>query len=204
MRINRFQNTVKGARRAFTLPEVMVAGSIGLVITGCIVTLLLDSGIEARLGLGMATVEEKTHVLESQIAMNLRSMSANQGITPDDSTICYSASGAQLGYRGIYAFLTLTNGSTTTEHIAYDPTRGLVTCTPNTASPSQQIVWFTNSSSCVISNLWFNRSLNPDGSLNSSLVNVVIQMSDNGYAQQDPTNNCAYIYRSFSVQLRGD
>jgi hypothetical protein len=56
----------------------------------------------------------------------------------------------------------------------------------------------------VVSNLWFNTSVNLDGSDNASLVNIGLEMNDNGYAEQNSTNNCATIYRSFSVQLRGD
>ncbi len=191
--------------RGFTLPEVLVAGSIGVIITGFIMTLLLDSGAEARMGLGVATVEDQAYYIEGQLTKNLRSMSANQGITPDRSTMCYAANGAFLGYQGVYAFQILTNGTTVTEHIFFDPTHGTVTCVTNTAAvASSTVLWFTNSPNCVVSNLWFNTSANLDGSDNASLVNVVLEMNDNGYAEQNTTNNCATIYRSFAVQLRGD
>jgi len=191
--------------RGFTLPEVLVAGSIGVIITGFIMTLLLDSGAEARLGFGVATVEDQAYYLEGQLTRNLRGMSANQGVTPDRSTMCYAGNGAFLGYHGIYAFQLLTNGTSVTEHIVYDPTHGTVTCVTNTAAAATStVIWFTNSANCVVSNLWFNTSVNLDGSDNASLVNVVLEMNDNGYAERNSTNNTAAIYRSFAVQLRGD
>jgi hypothetical protein len=71
--------------------------------------------------------------------------------------------------------------------------------------PTQQIVWMTNSPTIGLHRLFFNTfSPNPDGSLDSTLVNVCFQMDDNGYSQQNPINNPANIYRSFSVQMRGD
>jgi hypothetical protein len=191
--------------RAFTLPEVLVAGSIGVIITGFIMALLLDSGAEARMGFGVATVEDQAYYVEGQLTRNLHAMSANQGITPDQSTMCYAPNGSFLGYQGIYAFQILTNGTTVTEHIVFDPTHGTVTCVTNTAAAATSTVrWFTNSANCVVSNLWFNTSVNLDGSDNASLVNIGLEMNDNGYAEQNSTNNCATIYRSFSVQLRGD
>ena len=188
----------------FTLPETLVATAIGVIITGFVSMLLLDSSMEARLGLGMATVEGQAYILQGTLTKNLHSMSANEGINPDNSAPYYAANGSLIGYTAIYAFLNNTNGTTTTEHIIYDPVHGTVTCVTNTAMPANVVTWFTNSSTCSISNLWFSASQNPDGSENASLVNVVLEMNDNGYAEQNPTNNCASIYRSFAVQLRGD
>ena len=47
-------------------------------------------------------------------------------------------------------------------------------------------------------------AFNPDGSQDNSLVNVMIQMDDNGYSHQNPINNPASIYRAFSIKMRSD
>ena len=56
----------------------------------------------------------------------------------------------------------------------------------------------------ALRSLCFSTSFNPDGSLNSSLVNVRFQMDDNGASRQNPINNPANIYRTFSIQMRSD
>jgi hypothetical protein len=79
-----------------------------------------------------------------------------------------------------------------------------VVYTPDVSNPTKQIVWVSNSRTVALRELCFAPSFNPDGSLNSSLVNVRFQMDDNGYAQHNPINNPGNIYRSFSVQMRSD
>jgi hypothetical protein len=203
MNIKFIQRSAGAGVRAFTLVEMMLATSVGLLITGAVMSLLMLSVLEDRLGLGCATVEEKAYMLQTTIAKNLRPMSVNQGMSPD-YTLPYTApNGSVLGYQGIYVFQSVSNGLYVTEHISFNSNNGVVTCMNSLATPTNQI-WMSNSPTYNLSNLWFSTSLNPDGSVNGSLVNVVIEMNDNGFAEQNPTNNCASVYRSFSVQLRGD
>jgi prepilin-type N-terminal cleavage/methylation domain-containing protein len=204
MKMKSAQRGGRASRRAFTLPELMVASSVGLLITSAVISLLMLSALEDRLGLGCATVEEKAYVLQTTIAKNLRPMSANQGMSPDYSLPYTAPNGSVLGYNGIYVFVAMTNGTYANEHIFFNSTNGAVTCVNNSTSPATQSLWMSNSPTCNLTNLWFSTSLNPDGSVNGSLVNVAIEMNDNGFAHQNPTNNCASVYRSFSVQLRGD
>jgi prepilin-type N-terminal cleavage/methylation domain-containing protein len=191
-------------RQAFTLIELMMASGIGLVFAGAVVALLYQAGVEQRSGLADATVEDKAYTLQENISSCLRIMSSNQGISPDYNTAATDSHGNLLGYQTIYVFLANANGSYTTEKIHFDPTTGAVVYTPNGSAPGTTILWMTNSPTVALRQLYFNTSFNPDGSLDSSLVNVRLQMDDNGASRQNVTNNPASIYRSFSVQMRSD
>jgi hypothetical protein len=130
-------------------------------------------------------------------------MSANMGVTTVGSSEVFDGSGNKLGYQSIFVF-TPFNGGYLMASIAYNSATGQVIYTPDVTSPSVQTVWMNNSSTAVLSQFYFNTTLNLDGSLNGSLVNVTFQMNDNGFSQQNPTNNPASIYRNFSVQMRND
>ncbi len=189
--------------RAFTLVELMVAAALGVGLAGTVVLLLLQSATEQRTGFADMTVEEQAYTLQANITTCLRSMSANQGLTPNYGSALYSPTGNLLGYQSIFVFYP-TNGGYVTASISYNSSNGVVLYTPNIAAPSIQTQWMTNSASSVLTELCFSSSLNLDGSQNSSLVNVLLQMSDNGFSQQSTTNNAASIYRNFSVQMRND
>jgi prepilin-type N-terminal cleavage/methylation domain-containing protein len=191
------------SRRGFTLVELMVATAVGIGLAGTVVFLLLQSVTEQRNGFADTTVEEKAYVLQANITTCLRCMSANYGMSPDNSSSFLDGSGNVLGYKSIFVFYP-TNGAYVTAGINYNSTTGQVTYTPDLSNPSVQSVWMTNSASSALTGLCFSYSQNLDGSQNNSLVNVLFQMNDNGFSQQSTNNNPASIYRSFSVQMRND
>ena len=196
-------STARFSQGAFTLAELMAATAVGLALSGTVVLLLVQTTTEQRSGFSETTVEEKAYMLEANITTCLRSMSANQGLT-----INYSSSlitnGITNGYQSVSMFLPTTNGAYMTANISYNSASGQVSYTPNVSTPSIQTVWMSNSSTVMLTELYFNTSYNLDGSQNNSLVNVVFQMNDNGFSQQSPTNNPASIFRNFSVQMRND
>ena len=194
---------VAHARRAFTLVELLVAATVGLGLAGTVVLLLLQSATEQRNGFADTTVEEKAYVLQANITACLRSMSANQGMTPVWSSALYNTNGILLGYQSVCVF-SPSNGAYIMANITFNPSTGQVTYTPDVTNPSAQTQWMTNNSSAVVTQLCFSTSLDLDGSVNSSLVNVLLQMNDNGFSQQNPANNPTSIYRNFSVQMRND
>jgi type II secretory pathway pseudopilin PulG len=196
--------SVEVRRRGFTLLELTIAFGLGVGLAGTVVLLLVQTGYEQRRGFADTSVEESAYLLQTRIASCLRSMSSNQGLTPDYSSGTYDANGNLLGYQKVYVFQANTNGSYTTKQIRFDSSSGRVIYTPSVTTPATQIVWMTNGPALVLRQLCFSTSFDPDGSLNSSLVNVRFQMDDKGYSQQNPINNPASIYRSFSIQMRGD
>jgi prepilin-type N-terminal cleavage/methylation domain-containing protein len=188
--------------RAFTLVELMIAMSIGILLAGTVSYLLVQASMEEQRGYSDTTIEESAYKLQANIVNCLRCMSSGYGFTP--------LSTSQVGtntqwFSSIYVFQPNTNGSSyTTAEISANTINGSVTYTPNITAPLTQVVWFTNSPSVVLRKLYFFKSNNLDGSANTALVNVGIQMDDNGYSLQNATNNIANIYRFFSVQMRCD
>jgi prepilin-type N-terminal cleavage/methylation domain-containing protein len=199
---NNFSGVIQ--QRAFTLVELMVATSIGLVLAGTVVLLLIQGSLEQRRGYADTTVEESSYTLQARISGVLRSMSASQGFSAYLTNATLNTNGVVIGFQTIYVWQTNPDGSYTGEKISYDPGAETVTYTPNTATPASQTVWTTSGPNLALHNLYFSGSLNPDGSQNNSLINVNFLMDDNGYSQQGPINNPASIYRSFSVQMRVD
>jgi type II secretory pathway pseudopilin PulG len=190
-------------RKAFTLVELMVATAVGVALSGTVVLMLVQSATEQRNGFSDTTVEEKAYTLEANITSCLRSMSADYGITPNYASIVTGTNGNPLEYTSISMFYP-TNGTYIVASISYNATNGQVLYTPNVSTPWAHVLWMTNSTSIALTEFYFSTSLNLDGSQNNSLVNVVFQMNDNGFSQQNPTNNPASIFRNFSVQMRND
>jgi hypothetical protein len=188
----------------FTLPEVMVASCIGAGIGGAMIFLLLQGAVEQRLGLAGATVEQQAYTLQSSILACLRGMSANQGLAPDVTSAVKDSSGNLLGYRNVFLFNARADGSYTRGQISVSAAMDRVAYIPDVTVPTNTIVWFKNSTNVALRQLCFNTSFNPDGSMNSSLVNVQFLMDDNGASQQSANRNNTSIYRTFSVRLRGD
>jgi len=193
--------TARFSQRAFTLAELMVATGVGLGLSGIVILLLVQTATEQRSGFADSTVEEKAYLLEANITACLRSMSANQGLTPNYASGL--SNGVLLGYQSAFMFYP-TNGAYNTASISYSPSSGQVIYTPNILNSSTQMVWMSNSSTAILTEFYFTTSFNLDGSQNNSLVNVVFQMNDNGFSQHNPTNNPASIFRNFSVQMRND
>ncbi|MEJ0090052.1 MAG: prepilin-type N-terminal cleavage/methylation domain-containing protein [Limisphaerales bacterium] len=197
--------STQGRRSGFTLVELMVAMSVGLVVAGTVVMLLVQASREQRRGFAATTVEENAHNLQARITSALRSMSANFGITPDINTPVTNSSGNVVGYRAIVGFKANGGGTYTSQRLGFDASSGNFSFTPSySTAPANQIVWMTSGQKVVLRKLFFRNSLNPDLSQNNSLINVSFQMDDNGFSQQNLTNNPANIIRSFAVQMRCD
>ena len=198
-----------GVRRGgFSLTELMIALGVGLPVAGAVVLLFVQAALEQRRGLADTTVEENAYILQARITSCLRSMSCSGGLATSNPV-----NGSPLHFQTISVFhANPTNSSSyTREQISFVSTNQVIYIPDmSPAASANQIVWMTNSPTMVLRQLCFNTSSNPDGSLNSSLVNVCFQMDDNGYSQQGPTNNPASIdnpasiERSFSVQMRSD
>jgi hypothetical protein len=182
----------------------MVASAIALGISGSMIFLLLQGAAEQRRGLASATVEQSANFLQSSIVNCLRGMSANQGLSPNYTSALLDANGHLLGYQTVFVFYANADGSYTTQQISVDARSGRVTYTPDVSKPASTVLWMTNGVNVALRQLCFSTSFNPDGSLNSSLVNVQFNMDDNGATQQGSNNNSTSLFRTFSVRMRSD
>jgi prepilin-type N-terminal cleavage/methylation domain-containing protein len=195
----------RASRGAFTLVELMVAMSVGVILAGTVVLLLVQAGTEEQRGYADSTVEERAYILQADITSCLRGMSSGYGITGSSTNQIANTNGVAW-YTKIYVFHPdVTGANFTTAMINADLATGAVVYTPNIAVPGTTIVWMTNSPSVKLGQFYFATYPNLDGTtLNSSLVYVTFQMDDNGYSRQNVNDNIANIKRSFSVQMRCD
>jgi prepilin-type N-terminal cleavage/methylation domain-containing protein len=193
------------SRLAFTLVELMVAMTVGLILGGTVVYLLVQAAKEQQRGYSDTTVEEKAYMLQANIASCLRGMSCAYGITGSPTNQIVNTNTGYTVWTKIYAFQPNTNGTAfTTCSISGDPVSGAVVYTPNIAVPSSSVVWLTNSANVKLVRFWFENNQNFDLSNDNTLVNVVFELNDNGFSSQNATNNVADIYRRFSIQMRCD
>jgi len=188
-----------------TLVELMIASSIGLILAGSVVLLLIQAAKEQRHGFSDTTVEERAYTLQANIINVLRGSSAGRGVTLVSTTAVVNSVGTTVGYNSIYVFQPNTNGTSfTTGQITVNPANGSVIYVPDITVPASQVVWMTNSAGVVLRQLYFSNNVNLDGSKNNSLVSTTFLMDDNGFSGQNSTNNIANIQRSFVVQMRCD
>jgi prepilin-type N-terminal cleavage/methylation domain-containing protein len=194
----------RAGRRAFTLVELMVAMSVGVILAGTVVLLLIQAGTEEQRGYADSTVEERAYILQSDLTGCLRGMSCGFGATISSTNQVFNGTNF-LGYTKIYVFQPNAAGNAfTTGMINADLATGAVVFTPNIGAPGTRVVWMTNSPNVRLGQFYFNTYPNLDGSQNNSLVYVTFQMDDNGYSRQNANDNIANIERSFSVQMRCD
>ncbi len=204
MKLASFNAGGRACRQAFTLVELMVAMSIGVILAGTVVLLLVQAGTEEQRGYADSTVEERAYVLQSDLTTCLRGMSCGFGATVSSTNQVFNGTNF-LGYTKIYVFQPNAPGNAfTTGMINADVAGGSVVYTPNIAVPGTRVVWMTNSTNVRLGQFYFNTYPNLDGSQNNSLVYVTFQMDDNGYSRQNVNDNIANIKRSFSVQMRCD
>jgi prepilin-type N-terminal cleavage/methylation domain-containing protein len=194
----------KHSTSGFTLVELMVASSIGLILAGTVVLLLIQAAKEQRHGFSDTTVEESAYTLQANIINVLRGSSAGLGVTLVPGTEVYSGPKI-IGYNSIYVFTPNSNGTSfATSQITVNTNNGSVVYVPNVAAPASKVVWMTNRTGVVLRQLYFLNGNNLDTSKNNSLVSATFLMDDNGFSGQNLTNNIANIQRSFVVQMRCD
>jgi type II secretory pathway pseudopilin PulG len=204
MKLASFNASSRTCRQAFTLVELLIAMSVGIILAGTVVLLLVQAGTEQQRGYADATVEERAYILQSDLTTCLRGMSSGYGVTFSPTNQAFSGTNF-LGYTKIYVFQPNSIGSTfKTGMINADLTTGAVVYTPDILSPGTMTVWLTNSTNVRLGRFYFNTYQNMDGSQNNSLVYVTFQLDDNGYSRQKTSDNIANIQRSFAVQMRCD
>ncbi len=192
------------AASGFTLVELMVASGVGLLVVGAASLMLLQSAREDRRVLADATVQQAANVLESKLMALLRLMSATQSAAFAQPV--FDSGGNLLGFQ----CLVVSRGAPpdyTPEEIVFQPATGRVVHYANCASTNNpDLLWATNSS-LALRRMDFLPSLKPDGTSDTSLINVTIDLDDNGYSQRQLYNastNAATIWRTFSVKMRNN
>jgi hypothetical protein len=181
-----------------TLVEVMVGASIAVFVAGGAMMLFLETSREQRRGVADATTENVAGKLQDQLMVRLRTMSAAEGVifsqpTTNNPTMSWRmivARGPAPAFPREEIYFDVSG-----RRAMYDPDRAV--------SGNEQVLLATNPSSFVLRNVCFFPSLKADGTPENSLVNVVIELDDNGSSGRNAGgSNPARVQRSFAVKMR--
>lgn len=204
MKLASVNSSSKIGQQAFTLVELMVAASIGVILAGTVVLLLIQAAKEQLRGFSDMTVEERAYTLQANITSCLRGSSSGNGMQPVAASQVLNGA-TVIGYKSINIFKPNFDGTAfTVGNITANWDTGEVIYTPDISHPATTTLWMSNSPGVVLKKLYFATHLRLDGSQNNQLAYVNFRMNDNGTSPQNPANNVADIERSFSVQLRAE
>lgn len=196
----RGKSTVR--RRGFTIPELIIAGAVGMMITGTMMLLLIESAKEQYRGVADATVEEAANDLQSQMIKYLRSMSANEGMV-----FAQPVTNVGAVFKG-YQRVIVAHGPAPDyprEEIRFDPQANSVTYNPNLSTTNNlQVVLQSRPAAFMLRNLCFLPAWREDGMPDNSLVFVVIELDDNGSSRRTAHANPAHVQRTFAVKMRNN
>jgi prepilin-type N-terminal cleavage/methylation domain-containing protein len=190
--------------RGFTMVELLVASSLAALVAGTAMLLLIQSAKENKRGVADATVEQMSSDLQNKIIQDLRVMSAGEGVI--FSSPATNPSGTILGYQNII----VARGPAPDyprQQISFDPGTGRVLYNSNLSSTNAPAILVQTNSRAVVRVLSFSPSLKTDGTADNALVNVLIEMDDNGSSGRFGTshsNNPANVWRSFAVKMRNN
>ena len=186
----------------FTLAELIVASGVGTIIAGTMMLLLLQSAKEQYRGTADANVEQAAGELEHQVIRLLRTMSATEGVVFTSLT-----TNNDVSFHG-YQRIIVARGPTPDfprEEIRFDALNQRAVYDPNRAvTNNEQVLLESRPSAYVLRNLCFFPSLKEDGTPDNSLVNVIIEVDDNGSSRRHTVVNPAHIERTFAVKMRNN
>ena len=168
--------------------EVLVASSIAILLVAVTLMLLLQSAREGRRGFADATVEEAVAGLQSQLLAHLRVTSATEGVIFAGPSSIIFARGPAPDYPR--------------EQITFNSGTGQVLYYVNRTMLANPLVLHQNRTNVTLRQLGFSPSIKPDGTTNCALINVIINMDDNGSAGRRGSGNPASVWRTFSIEMR--
>lgn len=162
--------------------------------------LFLEASREQRRGVADATTENAAGRLQDQLMVRLRMMSATEGVVFSQTA---TNAGGALGFRRMI----VARGPAPVfprEEIYFDAAMRRTVHDPDRAvGGNDEILLATNPSSFVLRNVCFFPSLKQDGTTDNSLVNVLIELDDNGSSgRKAGGSNPARVQRSFAVKMR--
>ena len=164
--------------------------------------LILEAAKEDARCVADMSVEQAAFNLESRVLGCLRIMSAREAVVYTTPT----EEGAE-SYPG-YQRIIVAQGPAPDyprSELRFEPSTGRAIYLPNRDnSATQQVLMQSRSNSVVLRNLCFLPSVKADTTPDNSLVNVVIEMDDNGSGQRKVNTNFARVQRTFCVKMRNN
>lgn len=181
--------------------EMVLASAVGVLVLGALLTLVMEVAKEQRRGLVDSSLEMEANLLEDKVNRVLRSMSSGESVVTAEPTATGSA---------FFRKIIIARGQTPTyprEELVYDPANCRMVHDPNRAATGDESILMEGTNSVVLRNAYFFLSAKPDGSLDSSAVNVFLQFDDNCAAMRrnpDRSLRRTQVSRVFTVKMRNN
>ncbi|MGO9203042.1 MAG: prepilin-type N-terminal cleavage/methylation domain-containing protein [Limisphaerales bacterium] len=189
-------------RGGFTLSEVMIAMSIGLLVGGTTLLLLIQSAQTNAMVFSDVTLDEAANTLQSKIVSHIRAMGGGggaQGAVYTNLPGAVAPPGLCYYLRVPYQMADV--GSTALAQIGYDPASGTITYCTNYTSPTGQEILLSTNANVTVASFGFFPSIkgNGDNTLDLTLANVEIELVHTTFFPMPKTNT---VWRTFSVRMR--
>jgi len=188
--------------RGFTLVEVLVAGALGVLVTGILMGLVVQVAKEQRRGVVDACLQNEADILEEKVVRLFREMSASETVILNNPVTTGSP---------LYRQAVMARGGMPTwprQQLTYDPAALTLKYDPNRTVSADEVTWFPRpgvASLIKLRNMYFFTSVKLDGASDSSALNVYLEFDDDGWAGRKNPNGTAkrsQVTRHFTVKMR--
>ena len=182
-----------------TLIEVMTAGGISSFVLAGMMAMIWDIGRTQRVSIADAALHQKAAILQDTLVSELRFMDASESVIYGDAT---TRNGAE-----VYEKIVVALGDSTEyprESYYYDPDDEILYHDPDVTVSGDEEIVFESDDSARLSNVYFYPGLKTGGALNSSIINVWMELNDNYSSGREDSYNEPVLYevtRSFAIYL---
>jgi hypothetical protein len=181
-----------------TLVEVMIAVVLMVSTLGTLMVIGLLISREQKLQLAAETVSQKTNLLQDRLLRLLREMSETEGII----------FGNQIPGQNRYRMIIMGRGPAPDyprERLAFDPMAGKLIYASNSALTGSEQVLFQSIKGAKLLEMAFYPSLQVGDVPNNSLLNIKMQVGDDGLSGRRLANGnllTNFSTRYFAVRMR--
>jgi len=197
----RFPMQRSGRRMAagYTVLEVMMAGSITVLVLGALLMLVLQLAREQKFGLADGSVQHQAGLVEDQITQILRSMNATESTVFADPVA---------GSPGCFRRIIVAEGQAPVfprEELYFNPASMRLIHDPNRGVGGDDVVLCKPSAFAALRDLYFYPSLKTGNLTDSTAVNVVMKLDDDGYSMRKDSAGAIKkmsVNRYFTVKFR--
>lgn len=185
--------------RAYTVVEVMMAGTISVMVLGALMTLVFQMAKEQKIGLADGAVQYKTGLVEDKVVELLRTMSANESTVFTDPVA---------GNPSMFRRIITARGPSTSnprEELYFSTSSGKLIHDPNRSVDGDLVELFAPDRFSALRDVYFYPSLKAGNNLDNTAVNVVLKFDDDGYAMRKESSGAirkSTVNRYFTVKFR--
>lgn len=185
--------------RASSIVEIMIASTIAIMATGSLLMLVVQVGKEQRQTLAEASLQQDAGIVQDKLSILLRQMSVTESVIYTD---------AVTGQPGLYRKIIMAKGEAPDfprEEVWFDPNALTLYHDPDRNTSGNTLTMFGTNNLAVIRNLYFYPSMKASANPDSTTVNMILEVDDNGNAGElDEAGNPSRvsIFRYFTIKLR--